>query len=154
MNECVRVGHSNLALAPQPSLIYCASPLINPLLILHFRWNVGPYLWGRHNSHLDPRSTGPGDEILNKLGPHNHVGYVWLIQPLLGANHKWEHLSIPVGFTHWNTFKIICYSVSYFCCGLKLIFILRTIFRTLQHIFAPYFSSIRNTHRITFCGES
>jgi hypothetical protein len=36
MNMCVRVGHSNLALAPRPSLIYCAFPFINPLLILHF----------------------------------------------------------------------------------------------------------------------
>jgi hypothetical protein len=96
INECVRVGHSNLALAPRPSLIYCASLLINPLLILCFGWNVGHYLWGRHNSHLFPRSTGPGDEILNTLWPHNHIGYVWLIQPLLGTFHKWDHLSIPV----------------------------------------------------------
>jgi hypothetical protein len=80
MNECVRMDHSNLALALRPSLIYHASPLINPLLILHFGWNVGPYLWGRHNSHLVPRSTGPDDGILNKLWPHNHIGYVWLIQ--------------------------------------------------------------------------
>jgi hypothetical protein len=28
--------------------------LINPLLILHSEWNVGLYLWGRHNSHLVP----------------------------------------------------------------------------------------------------
>jgi hypothetical protein len=76
MNECVRVGHSNLALAPRPSLIYCASPLINPLLILHFGWNVWPFLWGRHDSHLVPRSTGPGDEIINKQWPRNHIGCV------------------------------------------------------------------------------
>jgi hypothetical protein len=28
--------------------------LINPLLILRFEWNVGLYLWGRHNCHLVP----------------------------------------------------------------------------------------------------
>jgi hypothetical protein len=28
--------------------------LINFLLILHFEWNVGLYLWGRHNGHLVP----------------------------------------------------------------------------------------------------
>jgi hypothetical protein len=28
--------------------------LINPLLILHFEWSVGLYLWGRHNSHYAP----------------------------------------------------------------------------------------------------
>jgi hypothetical protein len=28
--------------------------LINPLLILHFEWNVGLYLWGHHNSHFVP----------------------------------------------------------------------------------------------------
>jgi hypothetical protein len=89
MYVCVRVGHSNLALALRPSLICYASPLINPLLILHFGWNVGPYLWWHHNSHLVPWNTGPGDEILNKLWPHNHIGYVWLIQPLLGTFHKW-----------------------------------------------------------------
>jgi hypothetical protein len=61
---------------PWPSLIYCASPLSNPLLILHFRWNVGPHLWGRHNSHLVPWSTGPGDKILNKLWPHDHIEQV------------------------------------------------------------------------------
>jgi hypothetical protein len=81
----IRVGHSDLALALWPSLICCVSSLINPLLILHFGWNVGPYLRGCHNSHLVPRSTGPGDKILNKLWPHNHMGYVWLIQPLLST---------------------------------------------------------------------
>jgi hypothetical protein len=40
--------------APRPSLIYCASPLISPLLIPHFEWNVGLYLRGRHKSHLAP----------------------------------------------------------------------------------------------------
>jgi hypothetical protein len=37
--------------APLPSLIYCASPLISPLLIPHFEWSAGLYLWGRHRSH-------------------------------------------------------------------------------------------------------
>jgi hypothetical protein len=27
-------------------MIYCASPFINPLLILHFERNAGLYLWG------------------------------------------------------------------------------------------------------------
>jgi hypothetical protein len=34
------VGHNNPALAPLPSMTYCASPLINPLFILHVEWNV------------------------------------------------------------------------------------------------------------------
>jgi hypothetical protein len=25
------------------------------------------------------KKTGPGDGILNKLWPHNHIAYVWLI---------------------------------------------------------------------------
>jgi hypothetical protein len=29
--------------------------LINPLLILHFEWSVGLYLWEHHNSHLTPQ---------------------------------------------------------------------------------------------------
>jgi hypothetical protein len=52
---CVRGGgHNNPALAPQPSMIYCASLLINPLLNLHFKWNVQLHLRGHHNSHLIP----------------------------------------------------------------------------------------------------
>jgi hypothetical protein len=43
--------------APRPSLIYCASPLINPLSIPHFEWSVGLCLWGRHKSHLVPWRT-------------------------------------------------------------------------------------------------
>jgi hypothetical protein len=34
------LGHTNPALAPRPSMIYCASPLINPLLTPHFEWNM------------------------------------------------------------------------------------------------------------------
>jgi hypothetical protein len=52
--------------ALRPSLIYCASPLISPLWIPHFEWNVGLCLWGHHKSHLVPRRIGPGDEISNK----------------------------------------------------------------------------------------
>jgi hypothetical protein len=51
---------------------YCASPLINPLLIPHFEWNVELYLGGCHSSHLVPWRTCPGEEILNELWPHNH----------------------------------------------------------------------------------
>jgi hypothetical protein len=47
-------GGPHTALAPRPSLIYCASPLINPLLIPHFEWSAGLYLWGRHRSHRVP----------------------------------------------------------------------------------------------------
>jgi hypothetical protein len=94
MNVCV-VGH-NLTLALRPSVIYCSSPLINPLLILHFKWNVGLYLWGHHSSYLVPKITDPGDEILNKLWPHNHIGYVWLMHLVLGVFHMWGCLSIPV----------------------------------------------------------
>jgi hypothetical protein len=71
---------------------------INPLLILHLEWSVGLCLWGRHSSDLVPWKSGPGDGILNKLWPHNHTGYVWLIHLLLGTFRKWGHQSIPV----WN----------------------------------------------------
>jgi hypothetical protein len=56
LNESMNVwevGH-NLVPALGPSMIYCVSPLINPLLILHFRWYVGLYLWGCHSNHLVP----------------------------------------------------------------------------------------------------
>jgi hypothetical protein len=93
---CIRGGPWNPALASRPSMIYCASPLINPLLILHFEWNVELYLWRRHNSHLIPWRTGPGDETLTELWPHNHIRYVWLIRLLLSTFHKLGYLSIPV----------------------------------------------------------
>jgi hypothetical protein len=70
--------------------------LINFSLILHLKWNVGLYLWGRHSSDLVPWRTGTGDEILNKLWPRNHVGCVWLIRLLQGTFRKWGHLSNPV----------------------------------------------------------
>jgi hypothetical protein len=70
--------------------------LINPLSILYFERNVELCLRGRHSSHLVPWKIGPGDEILNKLWPHNHKGYAWLIYFLLGTFRKWGHLLIPV----------------------------------------------------------
>jgi hypothetical protein len=60
--------------------LLCCPFLINPLLILHLKWSVGLYLWGCHSSHLVPWKTGPGDEILNILWPHNHIGYVGKIK--------------------------------------------------------------------------
>jgi hypothetical protein len=42
---------------------------------------------GRHSSHLVPKRTGPNDEILNKLWPHNHLVYVWLTRHLLDNIH-------------------------------------------------------------------
>jgi hypothetical protein len=65
------------------------------LLILHLEWSVGLCLWRRHSSHLVPWKTGTGDVIINKLWPHNHMGYVWLIC-LLGTFRKWGHQSILV----------------------------------------------------------
>jgi hypothetical protein len=106
--NCFRIGSSNDELmyicglghnpvpAPQPSMICSASPLINPILILLFKWNTGLNLWGCHSSHLVPWRTGPGDEILTELWPHNHIEYVQLIRLLLGTFHKWDRLSIPV----------------------------------------------------------
>jgi hypothetical protein len=54
------------------------------------------YLWGRQKIHLIPWRTGPGDEILNELEPHNRIGRVWLIHILLGTFHKWDHPSLPI----------------------------------------------------------
>jgi hypothetical protein len=53
MNECVRLGHNNPALAPWPSLIYSASPFhepfINPTLQMKyttlFNWGVKIVTW-------------------------------------------------------------------------------------------------------------
>jgi hypothetical protein len=94
MYVCMR-GRSHLAPAPGPSLFYCASSLISPLGIPHFKWNAELYLWGLHKSHLVPWRTGPGDTILKELKPHSHKGHVWLIH-LLGTFHKWDHPSIPI----------------------------------------------------------
>jgi hypothetical protein len=93
MNEWM---HKGWALVPRPSMIYCASSfLVNTLLILHFEWNIGLCLWGRHNSHVVPKKTGPVDEILNTLWPHNHIGCVWLIHLFPGTVHKLDYLSVP-----------------------------------------------------------
>jgi hypothetical protein len=70
--------------------------LINPLLIPHFDWSAGLYLWGRHRSHRVPWKTVPGGDILDELKPHSHIGHVWLIHLLLGTFHKWDHSSIPI----------------------------------------------------------
>jgi hypothetical protein len=42
-----------------------------------------------------PWNNSPCDEILDKLLPHNHIGYVWLIL-FLGTFHTWHYLLIPV----------------------------------------------------------
>jgi hypothetical protein len=89
-------GRSHLALALPPFLIYCASPLISPLLIPHFEWSAGLYFWGCHTSHMVPWKTGPGDEILGELWPHSHIGHVWLIHLLIGTSRKWDHSSVPI----------------------------------------------------------
>jgi hypothetical protein len=47
---------------------------------------------GLHSSHFVPKRTGPSDEILNKLWPHNHIGYVWLIHHLLDNIHICNNL--------------------------------------------------------------
>jgi hypothetical protein len=52
---------------------------INTLSIPHFERTAGRCLWGRHNSHLVPWNTGPGDETANGLYAHSHKGHVWLI---------------------------------------------------------------------------
>jgi hypothetical protein len=76
--------------------LLCFPFLINPLLIPHLEWSVGLCLRGRHSSHSIPWRTGPGDEILFGLQPHNHTGRVWLIRLLLGTFRKLGHRSIPV----------------------------------------------------------
>jgi hypothetical protein len=96
MNEC-GVGHNIQALA------HCNLqwPIVLPLLIKPFinptlRMKCRTLFMGHHSSHLVSQRTGPGDKIWNKLWPHNHIGYMWLIHLLLGTFHKWGHLSIPV----------------------------------------------------------
>jgi hypothetical protein len=60
-------GGPHSALALRQFLIYCGFPLISPLLIPHFEWSAGRYLWERHRGHLVPWKTGPGHEILSEL---------------------------------------------------------------------------------------
>jgi hypothetical protein len=81
--------------ALRPSLIYCASPLISPLLIPHFKLNVWLYLWGRH------KVTRFHEELAQVT--KSQMSYsltitqdMWLIHLLLGTFHKWDHPSIPV----------------------------------------------------------
>jgi hypothetical protein len=80
--------------AERPLLMYCASPLISPLLIPNFERSVGLCLKGRHNSHLAPWRTGPGNKILNTLY-HNHIGYVWPFHFPVGTFHKWDRPLVP-----------------------------------------------------------
>jgi hypothetical protein len=52
MYVCI-MGGPHLAPALRPSLICCVSPFsVNPLLISHFKLNLGLCLGGCHNSHL------------------------------------------------------------------------------------------------------
>jgi hypothetical protein len=76
--------------------------LINPLLIPHLEWSVGLCIWDSHSSHLVQWRPGPGDEILNKVWPHNHIGYVCLIHYLLGTFRKWDHQSISILNSRWQ----------------------------------------------------
>jgi hypothetical protein len=116
----------------------CFPFLINLLLILHLEWSVGLCLWGRHSSHLVLWKTSPGDEILNKLWPHNHIGYVCLIRLLLGTFRKWgwsvspslKRWQCPVKSptTHLNcslfnfntSFVLLAEGISAGCEGLRL----------------------------------
>jgi hypothetical protein len=52
MYVCIRVGPEIRPLHRDLQWSIVLHILINPLLILHFEWNVGLYLWGHHNSHL------------------------------------------------------------------------------------------------------
>jgi hypothetical protein len=40
-------------------------------------------IWGRHSSHSVSWKTGPGDEILHALQPHNHIGCVIFVIPMI-----------------------------------------------------------------------
>jgi hypothetical protein len=62
------MGHNPVP-APRPTMIYCAFPLINPLLILHFERNAGLCFWlimiCRNKSFEDTRL--PSDFNTRKL---------------------------------------------------------------------------------------
>jgi formate-dependent nitrite reductase membrane component NrfD len=84
-------------------------------------------------------------------------GFIGSLAFVLGVVVLDSHIGKYSKLTQLVSF-ISCYyfntSLSYSCFGLKQILILRTIFWTLQHVFALYFSFIRNIHRIILCGES
>jgi hypothetical protein len=92
MNECMHNGWTTINWPMHCDLQWC----VMLRFILHFKWNVGLCVQGHQRSHLVPWKTGPGDWILSKVWPHNHIGYVWLIYLLLGTFWRQDYLSVPV----------------------------------------------------------
>jgi hypothetical protein len=80
---------------PQWSIVLPLS-LIIPSAILHFGCSAGFYTCGRRSSHLVPWDVDPDGEILDKLGPHIHTGYVWLFRFLPDTCHKWDCYLVSV----------------------------------------------------------
>jgi hypothetical protein len=96
MNEWMNKGRPKSAHALRRYLDLLCIPLCFTLpTALHFEWSVVSDLWGRRGSHLVSWNNGPGDEILNKLWPHNHIGYVWLILLSLNTFRKWDYPLTP-----------------------------------------------------------
>jgi hypothetical protein len=71
MYVCIRGGPLNPALAPWPSMIYCASPLYEPFINPTPQMKCRTSNRGRHFSHLAQCRSAPGDKILNQLWPQN-----------------------------------------------------------------------------------
>jgi hypothetical protein len=78
------------------SKMYCFPSLFITLSVLNFWWSAGLSLWGHHGSHSVPWSNDPCGKILNKLLPHNHIGYVWLILLFLGTVCTLDCLPVTV----------------------------------------------------------
>jgi hypothetical protein len=96
MYVCIRGGpYRPLHCDPQWSIVLPLS-LIIPSAIPHFRCSAGFYTWGCRSSHLVPWDVDPGGEILDKLGPHIHTGYVWLFCFLPDTCHKLDCYLLPV----------------------------------------------------------
>jgi hypothetical protein len=96
MYVCIRGGPLRpLHCDPQWSIVLSLS-LVIPSAIPHFERNAGFCTWGRRNSHLVPWNIDPGGEILNKLGPYIHTGYVWLFHFLSDTYHSWDCYLVPV----------------------------------------------------------
>jgi hypothetical protein len=78
-----------VALAPRPIVIYRTYFSILTLQHSYTSNEVQDSAYsGTIDSHLVPYNSDPGDEILNKLCRHTHMGYAWLFLLLLGIFRK------------------------------------------------------------------
>jgi hypothetical protein len=67
-------------------------PPVNPTFLIKCR----TFLMGAWRSRLVPWNKASNDQIWNKLLPHNHTVYMWLIRVFLDTFRSWDYLLISV----------------------------------------------------------